>query len=327
MDAFTGYRRYDRSQLHRARLIAWLRGIGMPLTRIRVVCDLPAVAAAQEVATYWRQVEADVAARRETVAFLLDRLSREETDMRVDHRPVRLDHAAALDRGLVRARNQDACHAGGALFAVADGFGLPDDPAEPGTSAAEAALDALRRASSAVPAPQLAAALTTAVHAARAAVREYATASSADGIGTTLTALLWSGADLALAHLGDSRAYLLRDGELTRMTQDHTYVQSLVDDGRLTPEEAAHHPDRTRLLRALVDDDTAEPDLHLRRAEPGDRYLLCTDGLHAVVPDLRIALTGTPPRDAVERLLADARAAGAPDNLACVVVDVHNAED
>ncbi len=326
VDAFTGYRHYDTSQLDRARLIAWLRGIGMPLARIRLVCELPAAAAAQEVGTYWRQVEADVSARRETVAFLLDRLSGKDDDMSVGHPPVRLDHATALDRGLVRARNQDAVHTDGILFAVADGFGLPEEPGEPACSAADAALRALRRTASAVPPARLTTTLTAAFHAARTAVSEFATAMSSQRTGTTLTALLWAGADLAIAHVGDSRAYLLRDGELSRMTQDHTYVQSLVDEGRLTPAEAETHPDRTRLLRALHEDEGTEPDLHLRRARPGDRYLLCTDGLHAVVPDLRAALAGSRPQEAVGRLVAEAHAAGAPDNLACVVVDVHDSD-
>ncbi len=327
VDAFTGYRHYDTSQLDRARLIAWLRGIGMPLTRIRLVCDLPATAAAQEIGTYWRQVEADVSARRETVAFLLDRLSGKDDDMSVSHPPVRLEHATALDRGLVRARNQDTVHADGVLFAVADGFGLPEEAGEQGSSAADAALRALRRTVSAVPPARLTTTLTTAFHTAWMAVSEFATVTSSPRAGTTLTALLWAGADLAIAHIGDSRAYLLRDGELSRMTQDHTYVQSLVDEGRLTPEEADTHPDRTKLLRALHDGEDAEPDLHLRRARPGDRYLLCTDGLHAVVPGLRAALTESRPQEVVERLVAEAHAAGAPDNLACVVVDVHDADD
>ncbi|CAM3011929.1 MerR family transcriptional regulator [Saccharomonospora xinjiangensis] len=341
VDALTGYRHYDTAQLDRARLIAWLRGIGMPLARIRLVCDLPAGAAGQEIATYWKQVEADLTARRETVSFLLDRLSGGDDDNSVGHTSVRLHSAVALDRGLVRTRNQDAAHAAAVLFAVADGFGLPEndtddadgrDGGHPLPSAADAALHALRHAASAVPPAQLTTTLTSAFHSARAAVREFATSASAasnastasiSDIGTTLTALLWSGADFAIAHVGDSRAYLMRDGELSRLTQDHTYVRSLVEEGRLTPAEAETHPDRTRLLRALHAEADTEPDLHLRRARPGDRYLLCTDGIHAVVRGLEAVLTEAEPQEVVERLVAEARAAGAPDNLACVVIDVH----
>lgn len=340
VDALTGYRHYDTAQLDRARLIAWLRGIGMPLARIRLVCDLPAGAAGQEIATYWNQVEADLAARRETVSFLLDRLSGGD-DNSVGHASVRLHSAVALDRGLVRTRNQDAAHAAAVLFAVADGFGLPEndtddadgrDGGHPLPSAADAALRALRHAASEVPPAQLTTTLTSAFHSARAAVREFAASASAasnastasiSDIGTTLTALLWSGADFAIAHVGDSRAYLMRDGELSRLTQDHTYVRSLVEEGRLTPAEAETHPDRTRLLRALHAEADTEPDLHLRRARPGDRYLLCTDGIHAVVRGLEAVLTEAEPQEVVERLVAEARAAGAPDNLACVVIDVH----
>ena len=103
-------------------------------------------------------------------------------------------------------------------------------------------------------------------------------------MGTTLTAMLWSGSQLALVHIGDSRAYLLRDGELFQITHDHTLVQSLLDEGRITAEEAASHPQRSLLLRALDGGDDPAPDLQLREARAGDRYLLCSDGLHAVVP-------------------------------------------
>ena len=103
-------------------------------------------------------------------------------------------------------------------------------------------------------------------------------------MGTTVTALLRTGGRLALAHIGDSRAYLLRDGELIQITQDHTFVQTLVDEGRLTPEEAEQHPQRSVLMRVLSDVvDDVEPDLSMREARLGDRYLLCSDGLSGVV--------------------------------------------
>src|SRR6266849_3542203 len=101
---------------------------------------------------------------------------------------------------------------------------------------------------------------------------------SVEGMGTTLTALLWSGATVAVCHIGDSRAYLLRDGDFRQITRDHTLVQSLVDDGRLTPEAAATHPQRSLLLRALDGRSEAEPDLSVREVRAGDRYLLCSDG-------------------------------------------------
>src|SRR5262249_37350642 len=108
---------------------------------------------------------------------------------------------------------------------------------------------------------------------------------SVEGMGTTLTALLWSGADVALCHIGDSRAYLLRDGDFYQISRDHTLVQSLVDEGRLTPEAAANHPQRSLVVRALQSSTDAEPDLQMRKATLGDRYLLCSDGLSDVVTE------------------------------------------
>lgn len=145
------------------------------------------------------------------------------------------------------------------------------------------------------------------------------------GSWPTLTALLWSGSRLALVHIGDSRAYLLRDGELLQITHDHTYVQSLVDEGRLTADEAASHPQRSLLAQALTGTGGPQPDLSLYEAVAGDRYLLCSDGLSAVVPagSLREVLTESDgPQQALDELVARAYAAGAPDNIACVVADV-----
>jgi serine/threonine protein phosphatase PrpC len=127
-------------------------------------------------------------------------------------------------------------------------------------------------------------------------------------------------------HVGDTRAYLLRGGELAQLTQDHTYVQSLVDRGALPREEAATHPRRSLLVRALGAGDHVEADLALRTGLAGDRYLLCSDGLCAYVDraDLEATLAepGSDPERAVQRLVDLAYAAGAPDNVACVVADL-----
>ena len=104
-------------------------------------------------------------------------------------------------------------------------------------------------------------------------------------MGTTLTALLWSGTTVAICHIGDSRAYLLRDGDFHQITRDHTLVQSLVDDGRLSPAQAATHPQRSLVMRALQSGTEAEPDLSIIEAAAGDRYLLCSDGLSDVVSE------------------------------------------
>jgi protein phosphatase len=152
-----------------------------------------------------------------------------------------------------------------------------------GEMASAAVIDALRPLDTAVPAGELLNALDHAVRRASAAIRELVAASPAlRGMGTTLTALLWSGSQLGLVHIGDSRAYLLRDGALFQITADHTLVQSLLDDGSITAEEAASHPQRSLLLRALGEG-SAEPDLQLREARVGDRSLLSSAGLHAGV--------------------------------------------
>ncbi len=142
------------------------------------------------------------------------------------------------------------------------------------------------------------------------------------GGGTTVTALWCDGSRVVVAHVGDSRAYLLRDGVLTRLTVDHSHVQSLIDEGRLTPEEAIDHPDRPRLTRALGTD---EPDLHRRTARIGDRYLLCTDGVWALLVFgvlARALAAEVEPAPVVGKLVERVRAAGAPDNAACAVVDL-----
>ncbi|MCP2256603.1 protein phosphatase [Streptoalloteichus tenebrarius] len=321
VDPRSGYRSYDPSQLARAKLVLWLRGLGMPLARIRVVCDLPPLAAAAEVSSYWRQVEADTAARRELATFLVDHLSRRDTAMADLSPKLELLSALRNERGLVREKNEDAAYQGRHLFAVADGFGTTGP--EPGVSVA--AIDALAPLDTEAPAGNVLKALGDAVLGARTAVREIVTSDPAyANAGTTLTAMLWSGTQVGFAHVGDSRAYLLRGGDLTRVTHDHTVVQSLVDEGKLTPEEAVSHPQRARLLRALHADGSAESDLHLREAHVGDRYLLCSDGLHAVIPEQQIHQvldTASDPQEAVDRFTQLTYDAGAPDNIACVVVD------
>ncbi|MFD3502627.1 MerR family transcriptional regulator [Streptomyces sp. NPDC058676] len=315
VDPDTGYRYYAVAQLEQARLVAWLRRLGMPLARIREVCALEPSAAAREIRAYWARVEAETAVRRDLAAFLVDQLT---TTPRKDTTMLELRYFAHSDRGQVRPENQDTAYAGTRLLAVADGCG----PA--GAYASSAAVEALKFLDTEeVPAGNVLNLLEDAVRGATEAVQDIAR--GADGIGTTLTALLWTGSRLALVHIGDSRAYLLRDGGLFRITHDHTVVQALIDEGRLTPEEATAHPQRSLLLKALPSAAPATPDLRLHDAHPGDRYLLCSDGLSTVVPDdrIRTLLTSTPaPDGAVRALIAEANAAGGPDNVSCVVADV-----
>ena len=148
-------------------------------------------------------------------------------------------------------------------------------------------------------------------------------------MGTTLTALLWSGDEVAMCHIGDSRAYLLRDGVFHQISHDHTLVQSLVDEGRLTPEAAASHPQRSLVMRALQSSVPAEPDLAMLKAQVGDRFLLCSDGLSDVVSDETVHQTLTQLtdlNDAVSQLINLAIRSGGPDNITCVLADVIDTE-
>ncbi len=144
------------------------------------------------------------------------------------------------------------------------------------------------------------------------------------GMGTTVTGLYWLGSRVAIVHVGDSRAYLFRDHELVQLTHDHTYVQTLVDAGRITEEQAATHPKRSLLMRALDGMNPVEADLSVREARTGDRYLLCSDGLSGVVDsaDIAGALTMSDPTGCVTRLVDLALERGAPDNVTVVVADV-----
>ena len=144
-----------------------------------------------------------------------------------------------------------------------------------------------------------------------------------EGMGTTLTALLFSGSRAGLVHIGDSRAYLLRDGEFTQITKDDTYVQMLVDEGRISAEEANSHPQRSLLTRAM-DGRDIEPEYSVRQVLPGDRYLICSDGLSGVVSAETIAATlreYSDPEQCVERLISLALRGGGPDNITVIVAD------
>ncbi|MEU7856049.1 MerR family transcriptional regulator [Nonomuraea sp. NPDC049141] len=321
VDGESGYRFYDPSQLERARLIAWLRRLGMPLARIRQVCDLDPAAAAEQVAGYWAQVMAETAVREQLATFLVDYLSGRGSAVEDAQTMTGIRYAARSESGLVRTSNEDTAYAGTRLLAVADGVRGPG-----GNLASAAAIEALKPLETkAVPAGDLLGALADAVRHADRVIQDIAESTVSGEAVTTLTAMLWSGSQLALAHIGDTRAYLLRDGELFQITHDHTYVQALVDEGRLSPEEAASHPQRSLLARALTGRGGAQPDLSLHPAAAGDRYLLCSDGLSTVVPaeSLRAVLSGTDgPEQVLDELVKLVYAAGAPDNVACVVADV-----
>ena len=320
VDPATGYRFYDPAQLEQARLVAWLRRLGMPLARIQIVCELAPAQAAQEVAAYWAQVEADTASRRDLATFLIASLSG-RTAMPGTHETLAIRYAARSDIGLVRETNQDSAYAGTRLLAVADGCGSG------GTQASAAVIDALKPLDTALPAGDLLNALDDAVQQASTAVGSIVDAvpDAGGGTGSTVTAMLWSGSQLALVHVGDCRAYLLRDGELFQITHDHTVVQSLLDEGRITPEEVASHPQRSLLLRAIDGSAGLQADTSLHDALAWDRFLLCSDGLSTVISTqaIRGTLRGAgDPEQAVQQLIEAANAAGGPDNVSCVVADI-----
>jgi protein phosphatase len=231
-----------------------------------------------------------------------------------------LRYAARSDRGLVRDGNQDSVYAGPRLLAVADGMGgmAAGDVASNIVIAAMAPLD------EDVPGDALLDALRGSVETANQQLRDTVEANpQLEGMGTTLTALLFAGSRAGLVHIGDSRAYLLREGEFHQITKDDTYVQMLVDEGRISTEEAGSHPQRSLLTRAM-DGRDLDPEYSVRPVLPGDRYLICSDGLSGVVSEETIgdAMKEYPEPDAcVERLVALALRGGGPDNVTVIVAD------
>jgi len=176
------------------------------------------------------------------------------------------------------------------------------------------------------PGPDLVNALADAVATANLRLQELIISDPAiEGMGTTLTALLWVEGYAALCHIGDSRAYLLRDGQFVQITHDHTLVQSLVDEGKITEDDVATHPHRSLLLRALDGRTIAEPDLTPLETYPGDRYMICSDGLSGVVTEQTLHQTLASieePEKAALRLIELAIKGGGPDNITCIVADV-----
>lgn len=235
-----------------------------------------------------------------------------------------LHYALRSDVGLLRPGNEDSAYAGPRLLAIADGMG-GHAAGEVASAVAISAIAPLDR-QNLTDGEAMLDALATAVAAARSTLHDMSVADpSTEGMGTTLTAMLWAGAQVAVCHIGDSRAYLLRDGTLYQITRDHTLIQSLVDEGRLSPAAAANHPQRSLIIRALQGSTDADPDLGMHEAFLGDRYLLCSDGLTDVVDDEAVAtaLSSVPDADqAVRQLIELAIDNGGPDNITCIVADV-----
>ncbi|GAA3238189.1 protein phosphatase 2C domain-containing protein [Dactylosporangium siamense] len=232
-----------------------------------------------------------------------------------------LRYAARSDRGLIRSGNQDSVYAGPRLLAVADGMGgmAAGDVASNIVIATMAPLD------EDVPGNAMIDTLRGAVDLANQQIRDAVEENPAmEGMGTTLTAMLFSGSKMGMVHIGDSRAYITRDGEFAQVTKDDTYVQMLVDEGRISLEEANSHPQRSLLTRAL-DGRDADPEYSVRQVKTGDRYLLCSDGLSGVVSAETIESTlreYVDPNQCAGRLIELALRGGGPDNITVIVADV-----
>jgi PPM family protein phosphatase len=235
--------------------------------------------------------------------------------------------AAGSDIGQRRTGNQDSAYTSPRLLAVADGMGGHAHGEVASTLAirvvaeTDARLDGVDL--------QTVDLLETLREAVNEAAQRLTAAADDDpslrGTGTTLVALLLDGTRVGVGHIGDSRAYLLRDGELHQLTHDHTLVQSLVDEGRITADEAADHPRRSVLVRTLQEGSPPEPDVFPVDGQLGDRFLVCSDGVTGVLNDdeLHAVLVDVAePADAVERIIELANDGGGPDNITCVVADL-----
>jgi protein phosphatase len=237
--------------------------------------------------------------------------------------------AAVSHVGKIRANNQDSGYAGAHLFVVADGMGGHAGGDVASAIAVKRIIDTDREYTSGADAEfALHAALVAANGQLAETVFDH---SELTGMGTTVSGMVVVGSTVAIAHIGDSRIYLLRDDELVQMTADHTFVQRLVDSGRITEEEAAVHPRRSVLMRVLGDvDATPEIDTALHETKSGDRWLLCSDGLSSYVSEDKIkhALTSSESaQDAAEKLIKESLDQGAPDNVTVVLVDIDESED
>jgi serine/threonine protein phosphatase PrpC len=236
---------------------------------------------------------------------------------------------AASDVGKVRSSNQDSGYAGVNLFFVADGMGghaggdiasaitaqhvaTADEPVENSQQAEQKLIDYIWQANEKL----------------GVSVDQH---SELAGMGTTFSGIFVNGTSVSIGHIGDSRIYLARDGVVKQITSDHTFVQRLVDTGRITEEEALVHPRRSVLMRVLGDvEQFPEVDLETFETKPGDRWLVCSDGLSGVVPERlmhRILLSKSTVQEATELLVGEALEFGAPDNVTVVLVDVLDAKD
>ncbi|MBB3662657.1 protein phosphatase [Prauserella sediminis] len=231
-----------------------------------------------------------------------------------------LRYAARSDRGLVRSNNQDSVYAGPRLLALADGMGGH----AAGEVASKVVIASLAPLDDDEPGDDLVSQLRDATVQGNQAIAELVSNDpELDGMGTTLTAALFSGSKLGMVHVGDSRAYLLRGGQFSQITRDDSFVNELIEQGRITEEEAATHPQRSLLLKALTGSEV-EPSLTVREARAGDRYLFCSDGLSGMVSNetLAEAMQIPDPQECADRMIELALKGGGTDNVTVIIADV-----
>lgn len=229
--------------------------------------------------------------------------------------------AVLSDVGRVRTGNEDSAVAGPRLAAVADGMGGHAD----GEVASAIAVSVLRRLETRQQEADLVTDLTSTLDEVNTALRKAIAAGQGEqGMGTTITALLTDGEQLALAHVGDSRGYRLRDGRVEQITKDQTFIQMLLDEGRITPAEARVHPRRSVVLQAMTGEPDIEPQAEIIETEIGDRWLICSDGLSDMLEqdEIQMSLSIPDRLQAAQRLLDLALTRGAPDNVTVVIADV-----
>src|SRR5690554_2796402 len=236
--------------------------------------------------------------------------------------------AAVSHVGKIRANNQDSGYAGSHLFVVADGMGGHAGGDVASAIAIKRVADVDKNFTSAHDAEF---ALQSALLAANSLIAETVFEHpELTGMGTTVSAVLRLGDQVAIAHIGDSRIYRFQSGELEQITADHTFVQRLVDSGRITQEEAAVHPRRAVLMRVLGDVDASpEIDTAVFDTRPGDRWMLCSDGLSGYVSEDKMAqVLGTirTAQGAADRLVKESLDHGAPDNVTVLLIDIDDSE-
>lgn len=317
VDSETGYRYYQPGQARDARVIDLLRGAGVAVADIGRFLASPSLAAIEHWA---EEVTAEADARLRSLDALkellaLEPIVRSDIDSEEDTTLITMTAMGATQTGRARSVNEDAYIASPTIAAVADGMG----GAPAGERASADVLHALlTRAPTSV--DELVVAVTAANHQLWDDARRD---QELEGMGTTLCAVVPIGRRLATANVGDSRCYLLRDGELTQVTVDHTVVAELLARGELDEGEASDHPYRHVLTRAVGVAPEVEPDIVMLDPADGDRVLLCTDGLAVLSVDrIGALLIGGDPTSAAERLIAAACEDGAEDDAAVVIVDI-----